>query len=155
MKKIESFCVNHLVLKKGLYVSRVDSKDGVFVTTFDIRMSAPNIEPCLDSGAMHTIEHIGATFLRNSSVSSEIVYFGPMGCKTGFYLVMFGKLAPFDVADLVKDMLSFVASFDGEIPGATPRDCGNYSLQNLDMAKFYAKAYIKELEEFARFEYQD
>ncbi len=153
MKKIDSFCVNHLVLVPGLYVSRKDHRDGIAVTTFDLRVTQPNLEPSMDTAAMHSMEHLGATYLRNSSHSDDIVYFGPMGCKTGFYLVMFGDLTPQDVLDLVKETFQFMAEFDGEIPGATPRDCGNYSLQNPDMARFYAKKYLTELETRQSFVY--
>ncbi len=153
MKKIDSFCVNHLVLVPGLYVSRRDHRDNLTITTFDLRVTQPNEEPCLDTAAIHTMEHLGATYLRNSSRSDDIVYFGPMGCKTGFYLVMFGDLQPQDVLPLVKETFAFMAEYEGEIPGATPRDCGNYSLQNPDMARFYAKKYLVELETRQSFVY--
>ncbi len=155
MKKIDSFCVNHLVLTPGLYVSRRDEKNGTVITTFDLRVTQPNLEPAMDTAAIHTMEHIGATYLRNSSASSEVIYFGPMGCKTGFYLVMFGALEPQDVLALVQDTFGFIASFSGEIPGATPRDCGNYSLQNLDMAHYYAKKYTAALQSATSFVYSE
>ncbi len=155
MEKIPSFCVNHLNLNEGIYLSRKDEKNGVTVTTFDLRMTKPNREPVMDSGAIHSIEHICATFMRNSEQKNDVIYFGPMGCKTGFYLVMFGDLKPIDVLDLVKNSFSFVASFEGEIPGANPKDCGNYSLQNIEMAKYYAKKYLNALENEPNFEYFD
>lgn len=154
MEKIESFKVDHGCLFPGLYVSRKDQKNGVVVTTFDIRLTKPNIEPCLESSAIHTIEHIVATVLRNGKSSQDIVYFGPMGCKTGFYLVMFGDLAVEDVIELVKDAFSSVAKWKGEIPGATRRECGNYLLQNLEVAKFYAKRYLKDLKKYRSFSYK-
>lgn len=147
MEKIASFCVNHLTLTPGVYVSRRDCSGDAVVTTFDLRLTTPNLEPSLDTAAIHTMEHLGATFLRNSARKEEVIYFGPMGCKTGFYLVMFGALEPEDILPLVKDTFAFVASYEGEIPGATPRDCGNYSLQNLDMAHYYGKNYVQILEE--------
>ncbi len=146
MEKIASFCVNHLTLKPGVYVSRKDKKDGMTVTTFDLRLTQPNLEPVLDAGAIHTIEHIGATYLRNSSQKNNVIYFGPMGCKTGFYLVMFGDLESKDILELVKGTFAFIASYEGEIPGVSPRDCGNYTLQNKEMAQYYAKKYVEKLE---------
>lgn len=155
MEKIASFTVNHLNLKSGLYVSRRDHKDGVDVTTFDMRVTAPNIEPVMDVPAIHTIEHLGATFLRNSAEKENIVYFGPMGCRTGFYIIMFGSLEPQDIFNLVTDMCKFIIGFEGEIPGATAIECGNFSEQNLDMAKFYIKRYLNELSEHTRFSYPE
>lgn len=155
MEKIASFTVNHLNLFPGLYVSRKDEKDGTVVTTFDLRMRAPNREPVIDQPALHTIEHLGATFLRNSEQSKDVVYFGPMGCRTGAYLVMFGDLEPKDVFDLVWDMCEFILNFEGDIPGAKPEECGNYSEQNLDMAKRYIRRYRDELDFHQRFTYPD
>ncbi len=155
MKKIESFCVNHLLLSSGIYVSRKDKRDDVTVTTFDLRITKPNEEPPLDTAAMHTMEHLGATFLRNSNNKQDVVYFGPMGCKTGFYLLMFGDLTSTDILSLVKETFEFISTYEGEIPGATPRDCGNYSLQNLDAARFYAKKYLDALTNNPSFEYKD
>ncbi len=145
MEKIESFKVNHLKLSRGLYVSRIDCDDGKYVTTFDLRVTIPNKEPVMDTSALHTIEHLGATYLRNSNEKSKVIYFGPMGCRTGFYLVMFGKLKSNDVLNLVLDMCSFIEKFDGEIPGASPIECGNYLDQNLDMAKYYISRYKDSL----------
>lgn len=155
MEKIASFTVNHLNLKPGLYVSRRDHKNGVYVTTFDMRITAPNIEPVMDIPAIHTIEHLGATFLRNSREKENIVYFGPMGCRTGFYIIMFGSLEPQDIFNLVTDMCKFIIGFKGAIPGASAIECGNFSEQNLDMAKFYIKHYLNELSEHKRFSYPE
>lgn len=153
MERIASFTINHLDLYPGLYVSRRDKKEGVVITTFDMRITAPNREPVIDVPALHTIEHLGATYLRNSKRKDEIVYFGPMGCRTGCYILMFGDLNPEDIYDFVIDMCDFIINYDGEIPGAAPEQCGNYSEQNLDMAKFYIKKYKKELTENKRFIY--
>ncbi len=153
MNKIESFQINHLVLESGLYVSRRDQKDGVTVTTFDLRITAPNREPVIDMPALHTIEHLCATYLRNSDQKDNVVYFGPMGCRTGCYLVMFGDLKSQDVYDLVLSMCDFVLQFEGDIPGASPVECGNYSEQNLPMAKYYIKKYKMALEKNKNFEY--
>ncbi len=154
MERIASFCVDHLKLNPGLYVSRRDEKNGVVVTTFDIRVTKPNCEPAIDTGALHTMEHIGATYLRNSAKTGDIVYFGPMGCKTGFYLVMFGDLQPEDILDLILDTFKHIAQFKGDIPGASAVECGNYSLQNPDMANFYAKKYVKALTQTPCFIYE-
>lgn len=153
MKKIESFTVNHLKLERGLYVSRKDSQNGVTVTTFDLRFTVPNNEPVMDTPAIHTIEHLAATYLRNSERKDDVVYFGPMGCRTGFYLVMFGDLQSADVFDIVKETCQFILQFEGEIPGATPVECGNYSEQNLPMAKWYTRRYLDDLIANRRFEY--
>lgn len=155
MEKIASFCVNHLNLVPGIYVSRRDYKENVVVTTFDLRITCPNLEPVMDTAAIHTMEHLVATYLRNSKEKEDVIYFGPMGCKTGFYLVMFGEIESIDILQLVKNAFSFVTQFEGEIPGATPRDCGNYSLQNMDMARYYAEKYLRNLEENPSFIYQD
>ena len=154
MNKIESFKINHLTLEPGLYVSRRDKKADVVVTTFDLRITAPNREPVIDMPALHTIEHLCATYLRNSAQKDTVVYFGPMGCRTGCYLVMFGDLKSQDVYDLVVDMCDFVLCFEGEIPGASPVECGNYSEQNLSMAKYYIAKYKKDLIDNKNFEYK-
>ena len=154
MKKIESFKINHLTLEPGLYVSRRDKKSDVVVTTFDLRITAPNREPVIDVPALHSIEHLCATYLRNSAKKDEVVYFGPMGCRTGCYLVMFGDLVSQDVYDLVIDMCDFVINFEGDIPGASPIECGNYSEQNLNMAKYYIKKYKNDLLQNKIFEYK-
>ncbi|MBQ6884208.1 MAG: S-ribosylhomocysteine lyase [Clostridia bacterium] len=154
MNKIESFKINHLDLDPGLYVSRRDKKGECVVTTFDMRITAPNREPVIDIPALHTIEHLCATFLRNSAQKDEIVYFGPMGCRTGCYIVMFGDLKSEDIYDLVISMCDFVIGFEGEIPGASPVECGNYSEQNLNMAKYYITKYKKALIDNKNFEYK-
>lgn len=153
MDKIASFSVNHTDLYPGLYVSRRDKRENCVVTTFDMRFTAPNREPVMDMPAIHTIEHLGATYLRNCNAKDDVVYFGPMGCRTGFYLVMFGELESEDVYSLVLDMCGFITGFEGEIPGAKPEECGNYSEQNLNMAKYYVKRYKAELEDNKRFIY--
>ena len=154
MNKIESFKINHLTLESGLYVSRRDKKGECVVTTFDLRITAPNREPVIDMPALHTIEHLCATFLRNSVQKDDVVYFGPMGCRTGCYLVMFGDLRSQDVYDLVIAMCDFVLSFEGDIPGASPIECGNYSEQNLAMAKYYIAKYKKDLTQNKNLEYK-
>lgn len=141
MEKIASFTVDHLHLKKGLYLSRQDKQGDVTVSTFDLRFTAPNREPVMDTPAVHTIEHLGATFLRNGARKEEIVYFGPMGCRTGFYLVMFGDLKSEDVLPLVLQTCDFILNFEGEIPGAKAKECGNYLDQNLSEAKYYTRIY--------------
>ena len=141
MEKIASFTVDHLHLKKVLYLSRQDKQGDVTVSTFDLRFTAPNREPVMDTPAVHTIEHLGATFLRNGARKEEIVYFGPMGCRTGFYLVMFGDLKSEDVLPLVLQMCDFILNFEGEIPGAKAEECGNYLDQNLSEAKYYTRIY--------------
>jgi len=153
MKKIESFQVNHLDLKPGLYVSRRDEKDGVCVTTFDMRLTAPNKEPVVDTPALHTIEHLGATYLRSCDWQDDVVYFGPMGCRTGCYIVLFGRLESEDVYELVCDMCRFIIDFEGDIPGAKPEECGNYLEQNLPMAKYYIQKYLTVLESEKNFVY--
>ena len=155
MDKIASFKVNHLNLFSGLYLSRVDEKDGVKVSTFDIRFTAPNKEPVMDMPAIHTIEHLGATYLRNCDKKDDVVYFGPMGCRTGFYLILFGDLKSEDVLSLVTDMCKFILDFSGEIPGAKPEECGNYSEQNLPMAKYYAAEYLRRLKNYRYLKYPD
>ena len=153
MDKITSFTIDHLNLQSGLYVSRRDRKGDCTVTTFDLRITAPNREPVIDMPALHTIEHLGATFLRNCDIKEDVVYFGPMGCRTGCYLVMFGQLRSEDVYGWVIKLCDFILSFEGEIPGAKPEECGNYSEQNLAMAKYYTAKYKNELTENKRFEY--
>ena len=155
MERIASFTVNHLELYPGLYVSRRDCCRDVVVTTFDLRLTAPNREPVVDNPALHTIEHLGATFLRNSARKEEIVYFGPMGCRTGFYLIVFGEQDAEDIYPLVSEMCDFILGFEGEIPGAKPEECGNWSEQNLNMAKYYIRQYRKELTENRRFSYPE
>lgn len=146
MEKIASFAIDHLKLVPGLYVSRKDSVDDSMITTFDIRMTSPNDEPVMNTAEMHAIEHLAATYLRNHPVfGSKVIYFGPMGCRTGFYLLLAGDYASIDILDLIKDLFLFIANFEGDIPGASARDCGNYLDMNLPMAKYLAKKYIYDV----------
>jgi S-ribosylhomocysteine lyase len=153
MERIASFSVDHLNLEPGIYVSRIDESHGVKVTTFDLRITAPNKEPVIDVPALHTIEHLGATFLRNCETKDEIVYFGPMGCRTGCYLLFFGEKTSEEILPLVTEMCDFIINFQGEIPGAKPEECGNYSEQNLSMAKHYISKYKNDLLNNRSFEY--
>ncbi len=146
MEKIQSFTVDHLKLLPGLYVSRQDEMDGFWFTTFDLRVTRPNFEPVMSTAEIHTIEHLGATFFRNY-YKDDTMYFGPMGCRTGFYLIWRGKKEAKDLLEPVKKCFEFILSFEGEIPGATAIECGNYLDQNLNMAKYYAKKYLKALED--------
>ena len=144
MEKIASFTINHLKLEPGIYVSRKDKVGEEVLTTFDLRLTTPNLEPVMSTAEVHTIEHLGATFLRNHPVwKDRTVYFGPMGCRTGFYMILHGDLDSKDVIGLVKEMFTFICDFEGDIPGATPKECGNYSDQNLNMAKYWANRYLK------------
>ncbi len=146
MNKIPSFTINHEKLLRGIYVSRKDEVGGETVTTFDIRMKEPNREPALHPGALHTIEHLAATFLRNDEEwKDRIIYWGPMGCLTGNYLLLRGDLQPSDIVDLMRRTFKFVADFEGEVPGAAPRDCGNYLLHDLPMAKLESRKYLTEV----------
>lgn len=155
MERIASFTIDHLNLFPGLYVSRRDEKEGCTVTTFDMRFTAPNREPVIDMPALHTIEHLAATYLRNSDTKKDVLYFGPMGCRTGCYLVMFGDLNSEDIYELVVNMCDFIMKYEGEIPGARPEQCGNYSEQNLNMAKYYIRKYKNELVSHKRFIYPE
>ncbi|MBP3218439.1 MAG: S-ribosylhomocysteine lyase [Lachnospiraceae bacterium] len=144
MDKIASFTVNHLVLEPGIYVSRKDRFGETVITTFDLRMTAPNREPVMNTAELHTIEHLGATFLRNHPVwKDRVVYFGPMGCRTGCYVLLEGDLTSRDIVPLITELYEFIRDFEGEIPGADPRECGNYLDQNLTMAHFLAKRYLE------------
>lgn len=147
MKKIASFTIDHLRLKRGIFVSRRDkTPSGDVLTTFDIRLSEPNREPAVLPEALHTIEHLAATFLRNDSEwQDRIVYWGPMGCCTGSYLIVQGELDSKDILDLLRRCFTFIAGFEGEIPGATERDCGNYTFNNLPVARAVAKRYLTEI----------
>lgn len=150
MKKIPSFTIDHNRLVRGIYVSRKDQVGNEIVTTFDIRMKEPNREPALGQGALHSIEHLAATFLRNHPTwADKIIYWGPMGCLTGNYLVVKGDLASIDVLPLMKETFRFIADYEGEIPGATAKDCGNYLLQDLPMARWEARKYLTEVLEVA------
>ncbi len=145
MEKIASFTVNHLDLLRGIYVSRKDRVGDTVVTTFDLRMTRPNKEPVMNTAEIHTIEHLGATFLRNKEgISDKTIYFGPMGCRTGFYLILSGDYESRDIVGLITEMYEFIRDFEGEVPGASPRDCGNYLDLNLSMAKFHAKRFLDE-----------
>lgn len=147
MEKIASFTINHLKLLRGIYVSRVDTlPNGDVITTFDIRMKQPNREPAVSQSALHTIEHLAATYLRNQPEwKDKVIYWGPMGCCTGNYLLMLGKLTSKDILPLMQDTFRFIAEYEGSIPGATARDCGNYTLNNLPMAKWEARKYLIEV----------
>lgn len=143
MEKIASFQVNHLTLLPGIYVSRRDCVGTEEITTFDLRMTRPNYEPVMNTAEVHTLEHLGATFLRNHPVwKQRVIYFGPMGCRTGFYLILAGSLNPSDIADLMREMFTFMADFEGEVPGADAASCGNYLDMNLPMAKLLARRYL-------------
>ena len=143
MEKITSFTINHIKLQPGVYVSRKDTHNGITITTFDLRMTSPNEEPVMNTAEVHTIEHLAATFLRNhAEFGSRIVYFGPMGCRTGFYLLLFGDYESRDIVPLMQEMFSFIRDYRGEVPGASPRDCGNYLDMNLPMANYLAKKYL-------------
>lgn len=145
MERIASFTVDHIRLNRGIYVSRLDEINGNYLTSFDIRMKLPNREPVINIAELHTIEHLGATFLRNHPIwKNEIVYFGPMGCRTGFYVILKGNLKSEDIVDLMKETFEFMVNFEGDIPGATAIECGNYLDQNLPMAKYEAKKYLEE-----------
>lgn len=146
MEKIASFTVNHLKLLPGIYVSRRDPVGDQVVTTFDIRMTRPNFEPVMNTAEIHTIEHLGATFLRNHvDYRDKVLYFGPMGCRTGFYLLLAGNYESYEIISLMIDMFSFIRDYEGEVPGAQARDCGNYLDMNLNMAKYLADKYIREV----------
>ena len=146
MDKIASFKINHLKLLPGIYVSRKDYIGSETVTTFDIRITRPNFEPVMNTAEIHTIEHLGATYLRNHpEFSDRIIYFGPMGCRTGFYLLMAGDYESKAIVALIRGMFGFISGFEGEIPGAAARDCGNYLDQNLNMAKYISEKYISEV----------
>lgn len=146
MEKIASFTVNHLTLLPGVYVSRKDHVGSEVVTTFDIRMTRPNYEPVMNTAEIHAIEHLGATYLRNDEKYKDLtVYFGPMGCRTGFYLILAGDYESKDIVELMKAMFTFIAEYEGDVPGAAPRDCGNYLDINLPMAKYVAKKYLEEV----------
>ena len=146
MEKITSFTVNHLKLIPGVYVSRRDVAGDSHVTTFDIRMTRPNFEPVMNTAEVHTIEHLGATFLRNHRLyKDKVLYFGPMGCRTGFYLLLIGDYESCDILPLMKEMFAFIASYDQEVPGACAKDCGNFLDMNLPMARFVARKYLTQV----------
>jgi len=151
MEKIASFQIDHLRLKPGLYVSRKDRFGSAVITTFDMRFKEPNKEPVIDQSALHTLEHLGATFLRSHKEWAErVVYFGPMGCRTGFYAIFEGDLNPEAILPLIKEMLEWIITFEGKIPGASAKECGNWQEQNLEMAKWEARRYASILEKADR-----
>jgi S-ribosylhomocysteine lyase len=142
MEKIASFTIDHLRLSPGIFVSRRDQFDSSVITTFDLRFKTPNKEPVMDMPALHTIEHLGATFLRShKDWSKRVVYFGPMGCRTGFYLILAGDFTSKDILPLIREMLDFMEQFSGAIPGASAKECGNWQEQNLEMAKWEVARY--------------
>ena len=146
MEKITSFTIDHLKLLPGVYVSRKDPAGSEIITTFDIRMTRPNFEPVMNTAEMHTIEHLAATYLRNHPVyGSKIIYFGPMGCRTGFYLLLAGDLTSQDIIPLLKDMFIFIRDYKDEVPGASAKDCGNYLDMNLPMANWLANRFLNEV----------
>lgn len=148
MEKIKSFTIDHMTLLPGVYISREDvfGKESYPITTYDIRITRPNFEPVMGTAEIHTIEHLGATYLRNrKDIQEEVVYWGPMGCRTGFYLILSGKKSLESVTALMVDLFGFIAKYEGEIPGATPIECGNYSDMDLAAAKIRAKNFLKIL----------
>ena len=146
MEKIASFTIDHIKLQPGVYVSRKDKVAGGVVTTFDLRMTSPNEEPVMNTAEVHTIEHLGATFLRNHpEFGTKTVYFGPMGCRTGFYLLLAGDYESRDIVPLVTEMFEFIRDFRGEVPGASEKDCGNYLDMNLGMANYLANKYLEQV----------
>ena len=146
MDLIASFTIDHMKLLPGLYVSRKDNVNDSVLTTFDIRMTRPNFEPVMNTAEMHAIEHLGATFLRNNADwKDKVVYFGPMGCRTGFYLILAGDYTSADIVGLMVSMYEFIRDYEGDIPGAAPEECGNYLDLNLPMAKYLAKKYLDEV----------
>lgn len=143
MEKIVSFTIDHLKLVPGVYVSRKDTIGKEVITTFDLRMTSPNDEPVMNTAEVHTIEHLAATFLRNHPVyGNKTIYFGPMGCRTGFYLLLAGDLTSKEIVPLMIEMFEFIRDFKDEVPGASPKDCGNYLDMNLPMANYLAKRYL-------------
>ncbi len=147
MEKITSFTIDHIKLQPGLYVSRKDRVGEAFVTTFDLRLTKPNDEPVMNTAEVHTIEHLAATYLRNEPTwKDRVLYFGPMGCRTGFYLLLAGNLTSREVLPLVRACFRFIADFRGEVPGASAKDCGNYRDMNLPMANYWGKKYADLLE---------
>lgn len=146
MDKIASFTIDHTRLLPGVYVSRKDNVNGNIITTFDLRVTRPNYEPVINTAEIHTIEHLAATYLRNHEIyKDKIIYFGPMGCRTGFYLLMAGDYESKDIIDLMRDMFKFISEYDDQVPGACARDCGNYLDMNLPMARYVAKKYLDKV----------
>lgn len=146
MEKITSFTIDHIKLQPGVYVSRKDPVGDSIVTTFDLRMTSPNEEPVMNTAEVHTIEHLAATYLRNDpQYKDKVLYFGPMGCRTGFYLLLAGDYESKDIVDLITALFEFIRDFQDEVPGASPKDCGNYLDMNLGMANYLAKRYLDEV----------
>ena len=146
MEKIASFTIDHIKLKPGVYVSRKDVVGDQIITTFDLRMTSPNDEPVMNTAEVHTIEHLGATFLRNhKEFGTKTIYFGPMGCRTGFYLLLAGDYESKEIVPLITEMYTFIRDFHEEVPGASAKDCGNYLDMNLNMAKYLADRYLCEV----------
>ena len=146
MEKIASFTVDHLRLLPGIYVSRKDTLASDVITTFDLRMTRPNFEPVMNTAEIHAIEHLGATYLRNhKEFGQKTIYFGPMGCRTGFYLLLKGDYESKDIVELIVELYKFIKDYEGEIPGQRPKDCGNYLDMNLGMAKYLADKYLEVL----------
>ena len=146
MEKIASFTIDHIKLKPGVYVSRKDVVGDQIITTFDLRMTSPNDEPVMNTAEVHTIEHLGATFLRNhKEFGTKTIYFGPMGCRTGFYLLLAGDYESKRIVPLITEMYTFIRDFHEEVPGASAKDCGNYLDMNLGMANWLAKRYLDEV----------
>ena len=147
MKKITSFTIDHIKLQPGVYVSRKDKVGAETVTTFDLRLTSPNEEPVMNTAEMHTMEHLAATYLRNEPAwQDKVLYFGPMGCRTGFYLLLSGDYSSRDALPLVLDCFRFIRDFRGEVPGASAKDCGNYLDMNLPMANYWGARYAARLE---------
>ncbi|MFQ6950491.1 MAG: S-ribosylhomocysteine lyase [Blautia hansenii] len=146
MEKIASFTIGHIKLQPGIYVSRKDFVGKEVITTFDLRMTSPNEEPVMNTAEVHTIEHLGATFLRNhKTFSDKVIYFGPMGCRTGFYLLLAGDYESKDIVPLITEMFIFIRDFHDEVPGASAKDCGNYLDMNLNMANWLADRYLNHV----------
>ena len=144
MEKIASFQVNHLTLEPGVYVSRKDHAGAEVITTFDVRMTTPNKEPVMNTAEVHTLEHLGATFLRNDEeYKDRVIYWGPMGCRTGFYLILAGDYESRDILPLIVRLFTFMQDYEGDVPGATARDCGNYLDMNLNMARYMARRFME------------
>jgi len=147
MEKIPSFTVDHIRLQKGVYISRIDKVGDTLLTTYDLRMKKPNDEPVINNAELHALEHLGATYLRNDeSIKDDVIYFGPMGCRTGFYLILKGNKASEDILPELKALFKFMSNYNEEIPGATAKDCGNYQDMNLNMAKYEANLYLDVLD---------
>lgn len=146
MEKITSFTIDHIKLQPGIYISRKDTIGTETITTFDLRMTSPNEEPVMNTAEVHTIEHLAATFLRNhTNYKEKIIYFGPMGCRTGFYLLLAGSYSSSDIVPLMIELFEFIRDFKGDVPGACAKDCGNYLDMNLPMANYLAKKYLEQV----------